>query len=810
MTDLLRTQLGEVLGDAYTIERELGGGGMSRVFVATERALGRSVVVKVVSPELAEGLSAERFTREVRLAARLQQANIVPLLSAGDSHGIAYYTMPFVDGLSLRSRLATGERLSLGEATHIVRDVAKALAYAHAQGIVHRDIKPENVLLSGGTAMVTDFGIAKALTASRTREMSADGPVQPSGTLTSVGSSLGTPAYMSPEQAVGSPVDHRADLYAWGVMAYELLAGAHPFAGKTTPQALVAAHLTEAPAPITSRNPAVPASLAAAVMQCLEKDAARRPASAADVLSLIDAAVTPSATSRRQEPWEESARRAPFPVRPVIALVVLLGASIGAILYLNDRDPAGAPPAETTANTQPDRSIAVLPLANLSGDPKDDFFGIGLAEEMTRALSRTGVRVIGRASAGALQARGLDEREIAKELGVGSLLTGSVQRAEGQVRINVSLVSASDGAVRWSDRYDRPLTNVFALQDEIARAVASQLLGSLGASRPAQATRVETSDTEAYALYLQGQVMFGRRTSQTVQQAIALFERAVARDPRFARAQAALALAITALPYYEHGTARTVMPRVLAAAQKALAIDSTVAEAWGAIAAAQMNTFQNREADANYRRAQALDSTVAVLWGWHALNLSHMGRFDEAHDHAARAQAAEPASIIARTWGAQLLMADRRYQAADSAIRAILDMDSTYALAWDARGEVLSFLGRHDEAIAALESNLQRLAKDRVHQTEGILAWVYARANRAADARRVMDQLRRKNGGELPPMGVLAAALEQLGDHAAALTMIERAVRQPDAWLQMYNRAERYDALRRDPRADAIMASIER
>jgi serine/threonine-protein kinase len=393
---------------------------------------------------------------------------------------------------------------------------------------------------------------------------------------------------------------------------------------------------------------------------------------------------------------------------------------------------------------------------------------------------------------------------------VKSLLTGSVQRDAGQVRINVSLISARDGAVTWNERYDRPLTNVFALQDEIARAVAAELLGSLGAAAAAP-SRVETSDPEAYALYLQGQVLFGRRTRQTVQQAIDLFERAVARDPRFARAHGALALAITAIPYYEPGTETglTIAPRVYAAAQKAIAIDSTVAEAWGAIASAQMNTYENRKADENFRRAQALDSTTAILWGWHGLNLSHMNRMKEAHERMARAQAAEPASLIARTWGAQILMTDRQYARADSATRTILAMDSTYALAWDLRGEVLSYLGRHDEAIAALERNLAQLAPDRMHETEGILAYVYARAGRAADARKVMDRLRQKNRGELPSMAVLAAAFEQLGEHAAALTQLERAVKQPDAWLQMYNRSERYETLRRDPRGKAALESIE-
>uniref|UniRef100_UPI00286CA614 serine/threonine-protein kinase n=1 Tax=Gemmatimonas sp. TaxID=1962908 RepID=UPI00286CA614 len=244
MTDL-RTQLQATLGDGYTLERELGGGGMSRVFVAQENALGREVVVKVLAPELSASVSAERFTREIATAARLQQANIVPVLSAGTSGGVSYYTMPFVKGESLRAQVAGGITLSMHDRINVLRDVARALAYAHGEGVIHRDIKPDNILLSGGTAVVTDFGIAKAISASRTMDGAA--PVSPDGTLTHVGSSIGTPAYMAPEQAVGEAVDARADLYAWGVVAYELLSGAHPFAGKTGTSQLIAAHIAETP-----------------------------------------------------------------------------------------------------------------------------------------------------------------------------------------------------------------------------------------------------------------------------------------------------------------------------------------------------------------------------------------------------------------------------------------------------------------------------------------------------------------------------------------------------------------------------------
>src|SRR6266849_6579870 len=328
MAPELREQLQAHLGSAYTIERELGGGGMSRVFLAHEVRLGRAVVVKVLPPQLAAGVSADRFEREIHLAAKLQHPHIVPLLAAGSAGDLLYYVMPHIEGASLRARLAHDHELPVGETVRILRDVVDALAYAHAQGIVHRDIKPANVLLSGKHALVTDFGVAKAVTASTGHTG-----------LTSTGVALGTPAYMAPEQAAADPnTDHRADIYAVGALAYEMLAGRPPFIGPS-PQSVLAAHVTTQPDPVTKYRDSVPPGLAALVMRCLAKHPADRFQSAGDVLEALEQMVTPSGgiTPTGSAPYDAvaaaaAARAHPLRVAGLFALTSV--AVLGAVYFL--------------------------------------------------------------------------------------------------------------------------------------------------------------------------------------------------------------------------------------------------------------------------------------------------------------------------------------------------------------------------------------------------------------------------------------------------------------------------------------------
>jgi serine/threonine protein kinase len=337
-------QLQTTLGDAYRLERELGGGGMSRVFLAHELALGRRVVIKVLLPELAAGVSVDRFRREIQLAAQLQHPHIVPLLFAGESNGLPFFTMPYIDGETLGLKLARTGELPVSETVRILRDVASALAYAHEKGIMHRDVKPGNVLISGGVAVVTDFGVAKAVSAST--DVAA-------ARLTSVGVALGTPAYMAPEQASGDPqVDHRADIYALGVVTYEMLAGRPPFWGRVT-TAVLAAHVVEAPEPIERLRPGIPPMLASLVMQCLAKRAADRPQSATQLIHVLDTistptggmvpttvvmapAVEPSSPRRRSLAWAAAGA----------GLLAVVG---GAVLWARHREPPTPSPTVPAA-----------------------------------------------------------------------------------------------------------------------------------------------------------------------------------------------------------------------------------------------------------------------------------------------------------------------------------------------------------------------------------------------------------------------------------------------------------------------------
>ena len=489
MTDLLADLQSHFAGK-YVLERELGGGGMSRVFVARDERLDRRVVIKLLPPQVTATISAERFKREIMLAAQLQHPNIVPVLSAGELGTLPYFVMPFIDGESLRARMMRGP-LSVRETVTILKDVVRALGFAHNRGIIHRDIKPDNVLLAAGAAVVTDFGVAKAISASRQQQ-----GVRPAApTMTGVGTSLGTPAYMAPEQAAADPsTDHRADLYALGIVAYEMLTGAPPFHGRT-PQALLAAQLSEIPPPLTSRRYDVSVPLSTLVMQCLEKEPAKRPKSANDVLRMLDdPGIHVSDTFSAAEAPKQRRKR-----YTEIAIGVLVIAAVAVAWVLTEPAPpagsaadsaksatrdsaarvAAASAAATAAATGP-HAVVVFPLVSVGSDAQAGQAAEGITSELASAISRVpGVRVSSQTTAAAVRQGVRTPADAARALNATMLVEGTVQRANQRLRVSVRLVSVANDSTVWAGTIDGTTSDALALQDTTVKAVSAAVAASV-------------------------------------------------------------------------------------------------------------------------------------------------------------------------------------------------------------------------------------------------------------------------------------------------------------------------------------------
>jgi serine/threonine-protein kinase len=479
-TDLL-ADLQSHFGNTYVLERELGGGGMSRVFVARDERLDRRVVIKLLPPSVTATISADRFKREIMLAAGLQHPNIVPVLSAGEFGALPYFVMPFIDGESLRARMMRGP-LSVRETVMILKDVVRALAFAHGRGVIHRDIKPDNVLLAAGAAVVTDFGVAKALSASR-QQM---GVRTPAPTMTGVGTSLGTPAYMAPEQAAADPsTDHRADLYALGIVAYEMLTGAPPFHGRS-PQALLAAQLSEKPAPLTSRRYDVSGPLSMLIMQCLEKEPAKRPKNASDVLRALDdpGMQVSDAFQAAEAPKQRRKRFIEIGIGVLVAAAVVVAwkltepapATGSAADSARVVAPAAAPAA--VATTTP-HSIAVFPLVSVGNDAQAGQAAEGITSELATAIARVpGVRVSSQTTAAAVRQTVRTPADAARVLNATMLVEGTVQRARERLRVSVRLVSVGNDSTVWSSTIDGTTADALALQDSTVKAVAAAVAAS--------------------------------------------------------------------------------------------------------------------------------------------------------------------------------------------------------------------------------------------------------------------------------------------------------------------------------------------
>jgi serine/threonine protein kinase/tetratricopeptide (TPR) repeat protein len=799
---------------------------MSTVFVARDNTLGRLVVVKVLPYELAATVSVDRFKREIMLSAALQHPHIVPVLSSGettpnDGDGatrLPFFIMPFVEWESVRARLARGP-LSVREAVSILKDVSRALAYAHGRGVIHRDIKPDNILRSGGSATVTDFGVAKALSASR--EGKQPTPTR-TGTITLVGTSIGTPAYMAPEQAAGDPsTDHRADLYALGIVGYEMLVGTPPFHGRA-PQQLLAAQLTEAPPQIASRRYDVPEALATLIMRLLEKEPAKRPKTAAEVTRLLEdpAVVSGTFVSAPQT----------RPQKPRRVLWALAGAGIlasvaaGGAWFSNHHVPptSAAAPAATPAATS--RSIAVIPLVNISRDTSDAYFAAGMTAELTNALSRiSGLRVAA-GNESAARDKAASPVDLGKALGVNMVLVGTVQRDRGRLRVTARLVNTADGFTVWSDMFERESKDVFKMQDEISSAIVSAISPELSGTPAAAASTAPaakdtvasasttavargTADLQAYDLYLRGRFFFDKRGESSLKRALDYFEQAAKKDTTFARPYAGIANVYALLPLYANVRADSVMPLALAAINHAVSLDSTLSDAFASRGALLQANWQWAQAERDYERSLRLDPNSAPAHQWYGELLLIDGRAPLAQAQLKRATELDPLSpIIYGSYGLALAAA-RQPEAAVAAARRAVELDSTLLVSRFMLGTVYLQANRVAEATRELE-NAARLDATSV-PTMGLLGYAYARAGKTSQATELARGLESSIGKKAGAAAAAARVYVGLGDNGRALTLLERAATIHDPFFSSESMLESFfDPIRADPRFEALISRV--
>jgi TolB-like protein/Tfp pilus assembly protein PilF len=815
----LREGLQNSLGSAFTVERELTGGGMSRVFVALETSLGRRVVVKVLPAELAASVSVDRFKREINLAATLQHPHIVGVLAAGEIDGMPYFTMPFVDGESVRVRIEREGRLTVGRTVSILKDVARALAYAHERGVVHRDIKPDNVLLAGTSATVTDFGIAKAvLGALATDPSQQSAHVGPSGkttsktgALTQLGTTLGTPAYMAPEQAAADPAtDHRADIYSFGIMAYEMLTGHVPFKSKT-PQALLAAQLTATPPPMTASRNDVPLALAQLVMQCLEKERDKRPQTARELAELLE---NPEMVSGAFASASQLAAGRPRRIALyATAAVAVIAAAVTAGIVIARRGEQSrvnqAAQVAAAAAAERGRSIVVLPFVNIGRDTSDEYLAEGLTNDLINVIGRVpGIRVTSRSVAVSAQQKFSSATEIGKALNVGKVLEGTVQRDGNRLRVTARVTNADDGFMVWSDMFERELKDVFAVQDEISRAIADALGAQIAEEAPVQAASSRgTTDDVAYDLYLRGRHFFDQRGEQALRRSLDLFRRATQRDPNFARAYAGIAGVHSVLPLYSRASSDSLFGPGLDAATKAIELDSSLADAYASRALLYNTRWQWAQAEEDFKRAIALDPRSATAHQWYGEQLLARNRIPEALTLLKRATDLDPVSPVIASSYAMMLALSRRDSEAIAQGKRALELDSALFVSRLILGVSHMVAGRSAEAIKELEPALGLSGNSPLVQ--GMLGHAYAGAGLRQNAEAMAQQLAAAARQSPDAGGSLAVVQIALGDTASALTLLENAARARSSIFTVQPLAfPMFDPVRASPRFQAIQRAL--
>ena len=715
-------RLRDALSQSYTIDRELGRGGMATVYLAQDSKHDRVVALKVLHPDLAASLGPDRFLREIKLAARLNHPHILPLFDSGSADGMLYYVMPYVEGESLRERLDRDGKLPIDEAIRFAQGIASALDYAHRQGIVHRDVKPENVMLYEGMPMVMDFGIAKAVSAAG------------SETLTQTGMMVGTPAYVSPEQAAGEiNLDGKSDQYSLACMLYEMISGERPFAGNS-PQSIMAKRFTETPKPLGQLRSSVPASVDWAVNKAMSTESSGRFATSAQFAQ--------------------------------------------ALVSGNLSTPTDTDTLPKTAVSQA-KSVAVLPFANHSADAENEYFADGMAEEIINALSRIqGLRVASRTSSFAFKGKNEDIGEIGRKLKVSTVLEGGVRKMGNRLRITAELVNVADGYHLWSERYDREIEDVFAIQDDISQAIVKALRVILSEGEKKAIENKPRTNIQAYDYYLRGRQFFHQLRRRSLEYARQMFNKAIELDPDYALAYTGVADSSSLL--YTYFDARDFNLRQAdKASKKALELEPELAEAYVSRGIVSSLTHHFSEAEDAFTKAMKLEPKLFEAAYWYGMGLMAEGRFEDAIKMFERASMLRPE-----------------------------DYQSSHFT-----GQAYKSLGNHEEKERHLRKGLQlmegslELNPDDA-RAANLAAGVYASLGEEEPAIRFAERSLAIDPEDPMLLYNVACMYSGIGRHEQAISCLERAVDKGFGHREWIDNDPDLDPIRNNPRYQAIVDAI--